>query len=140
MQVYGLNMSGSLVPITGLPSGSKSDYQWTANGELQYSADGGATWISTGYTIALTYFTNPNGLTQAQGTAFAESPSSGSAATATAPGGAVGSVRPGQLEQSNVEYLTETIDALELQRAMSGNLTVIRMASDLISSFISRLS
>ena len=140
MGVYGLNVSGNLVPITNLPSGSKSDYQWTASGELQYSADGGTTWTSTGYTIALTYFANPNGLTQTQGTAFAESPSSGSAATPTAPGGTVGAIRPGQLEQSNVEYLTETINALELQRAMSGNLTVIRMASDMISSFISRLS
>jgi flagellar hook protein FlgE len=140
MQVYGLNVSGNLVPISGLPSGSKSDYQWSASGELQYTADGGTTWTSTGYTIALTYFTNPNGLTQAQGTAFAQSPSSGAAAAATAPGSAVGSIRPGQLEQSNVEYLSETIDALELQRAMSGNLTVIRMASDMISSFISRLS
>lgn len=140
MQVYGINISGSLVPITNLPSGIKSDYQWSSSGELQYTADGGATWVSTGYTIALTYFTNPNGLTQAQGTAFSASPASGSAMTATGPGGPVGSIRPGQLEQSNVEYLSETIDALELQRAMSGNLTVIRLASDLISSFISRLS
>ncbi|MFH1683251.1 MAG: flagellar hook-basal body complex protein [Candidatus Margulisiibacteriota bacterium] len=140
MQVYGLDGSGSLIPITSLPSGTKSDYRWLADGTLQYSADGGTTYTSTGYRIALTYFPNPNGLAQAQGTSFAETPASGSAASAQAAGGAVGALYTSKLEQSNVFYLTETIDALELQRAMSGNLTVIRMASDMISSFINKLS
>ncbi len=140
MQVYGLNTSGNLVPITGLPSGNKSDYQWQTDGTLQYTTDGGLSYTSTGYRIALTYFPNPNGLAQAQGSSFAETPASGAPADSQAPGGAVGTINPGQLEQSNVSYLTETIDALELQRAMSGNLTVIRMASDMISQFINRLS
>jgi len=140
MQVYGLNASGTLVPITGLPSGTKSDYSWLADGTLEYSADGGATYNSTGYRIALTYFANPNGLIQTQGTAFAETVASGSPAIAQSPGGAVGSINPGQLEQSNVFYLSETIDAMGIQRAMNGNLTMIRMASDMISQFINRLS
>jgi flagellar hook protein FlgE len=140
MQVYGLNASNTLVPITNLPSGNKSDYQWQTDGSLEYSSDGGTTYTPTGYSIALTYFPNPNGLAQAQGTSFAETPASGSAADPQAPGPTVGTIRPGQLEQSNVFYLTETINALDLQRAMSGNLTVIRMASDMISQFINRLS
>jgi flagellar hook protein FlgE len=140
MQVYGLNASGSLVPISNLPSGNKNDFQWQADGSLEYSADGGTTYSATGYQIALTYFPNPNGLLQAQGTSFAESPASGSPNTPQIPGGAVGSLRTGQLEQSNVFYLGETIDALELQRAMNGNLTVLRMASDMISQFINKLS
>ncbi|MFA4906630.1 MAG: flagellar basal body rod C-terminal domain-containing protein, partial [Candidatus Margulisiibacteriota bacterium] len=74
-----------------------------------------------------------------QGTTFAESFSSGSAAAAQAPGGAVGTLKSGQIEQSNVVYLSETIQSLELQRALSGNLSVIKMASDLISSFIQKL-
>ena len=140
MMVYGLDNSGNMVPISNLPSGNKADYQWLADGTLQYSSDGGSTWTSTGYRIALTYFPNPGGLAQAQGTTFAETSASGSPADAQAPGGAVGAIRGGQLEQSNVFYLGETLDALEIQRAMSGNLTVIRMASDMISQFISRLS
>lgn len=134
MQVYGLDASGNLVPISNLPSGNKPDYSWQADGTLLYQGS------STGYRIALTYFPNPSGLAQAQGTTFAETPASGSPAAPQAPGGAVGTVLPGQLEQSNVFYLGETIDALEIQRAMSGNLTVVRMASDIISQFISRLS
>jgi len=139
MQVYGLDSAGSLVPISNLPSGNKSDYRWQSDGTLEYSPDGGTTYTSTGYRIALTYFANPGGLAQAQGTTFAETMASGSPATPQAPGGAAGTIKPGQIEQSNVFYLGETINALEIQRAMSGNLSVVRMASDLISSFIQKL-
>ena len=140
MPVYGLNSAGSLVPITGLPSGNKSDYRWQADGNLEYTPDGGTTYTSTGYRIALSYFPNPNGLAQAQGTTLQETPASGLPSNPSAPGGAVGAVLPGQLEQSNVSYLGETIDALEYQRALNGNLTILKMASDIISQFINRLS
>jgi flagellar hook protein FlgE len=139
MQVYGLDASGNVVPISNLPSGAATNYRWQADGTLQYSPDG-VNFTSTGYRIALTYFTNPGGLAQAQGTAFAETVASGAAATFQGPGDGVGSLKTGQLEQSNVFYLGETINAMELQRAMTGNLTILRMASDLISSFISKLS
>lgn len=129
MQVYGLNSSGALVPITGL-SGSSSDYSWNdSTGELS----------STGYRIALTTFTNPSGLLQTQGTTFAETLASGSASSPQAPGSAAGYIKSGYLEQSNVVYTTESIISLELQRAMSANLTVVTAASELISSFINKL-
>lgn len=139
MQVYGLDISGNVVPISKLPSAVATNFRWLADGSLEYTADG-TNYTSTGYRIALTYFSNPSGLVQAQGTAFSETAASGSPASIQAVGGAVGSLKTGQLEQSNVNYLSETIDALEFQRAMSGNLTVLRMASDIISQFISKLS
>ena len=139
LQVYGLDSSGNQTAITGLPSGNKANYQWQTDGTLQYSADNGTTYTGTGYRIALTYFANPSGLKQAQGSAFAETLASGSPAAAQAPGGAVGSLKTGQIEQSNVFYLTESINSLELQRAMSSNLSMLRIASDLISSFIQKL-
>jgi len=121
---------------TVIDSGTGNPYEI---GTLLYTADG-VNYTSAGYRIALTYFSNPNGLAQAQGTSFSQTPASGDPATPQLPGGAVGSIRPGQLEQSNVVYLIETIDALEMQRAMNGNLTMVRMASDMISQFINRLS
>jgi flagellar hook protein FlgE len=139
MQVYGLDSAGNVVPISGLPSGNKSDYRWQPDDTLEYSSDGGVTFTGTGYRIALTYFPNPSGLAQAQGTTFAETLASGAAYDAQGPGGAVGQIIPGQIEQSNVVYLTETIDSLAFQRALSGNLSMVRMASDLISSFIQKL-
>jgi flagellar hook protein FlgE len=139
LQVYGLNSSGTLVPITGL-AGNSSNYQWATDGTLQYSPDGGITpFTNTSYRIALTYFQNPGGLTQGPGTTFRQSIASGAAADPLAAGGIAGKVRGGQVEQSNVNYLTESIKSLELQRAMSSNLSVIKMASDIISSFISKL-
>lgn len=154
LQVYGFDNSGNLVPISGLQPGGKQNYTWydgtqtvsgatPAYGALLYTSDPSATpptYTSAGYQIALTYFANPSGLTQARGTSFAESISSGSPATPQAPGsGAVGGIKPGQIEQSNVYYLAETLSALELQRAMSGNLSMVKMASDIISSFIQKL-
>jgi flagellar hook protein FlgE len=68
-----------------------------------------------------------------------ETMSSGSPAAYLAPGGAAGNISPGQLEQSNVFYLGEAIDSMELQRAINGNLSIVRMASDLITQFINRL-
>lgn len=133
MQVYGLDSAGILVPITGLP-GSTTDYSWSTSGELIYQSS-----TLTGFRIALTTFPNPGGLMQAQGTTLAETLASGAANTPIASGSTAGTVQPGQLEQSNVFYLGESIDSLEMQRAVSANLSVVRMASDMISSFISKL-
>jgi flagellar hook protein FlgE len=139
-RVYGLDSAGNLTAIANLPSGDKSFYRWLEDGTLEYSSDGGTTYTGTGFRIALTYFANPGGLAQTQGTCFAATSASGSAADPSAPGGAVGTVKPGYVENSNVFYLGETIDAQEIQRAMSGNLTILTMASEMISTFISKLS
>jgi len=134
MQVYGLNDSGGLTAITGLTGADPGLYSWSNSGQLLYNT------FPAGYRIALTYFQNPGGLQQAQGTTFRETMASGSSATPEAPEqGSAGSIIPGQLEQSNVFYIGENIDSLEIQRAMSANLSVVRMASDIISSFISKL-
>lgn len=138
-QVYGLDSSGNVVPISNLISGNRTDYKWLADGTLQYSADGGATFVNTGYRIALTYFPNASGLAQAAGTSFKETISSGSPATPQIAGGAAGSLKTGQIEQSNVNYLEQSIISLELQQAMSANLSVVKLASDTISSVIQKL-
>jgi flagellar hook protein FlgE len=132
LQVYGLDSSGALVPITGL-AGTQTDYGWTSSGELYYQG------TNTGFRIALTTFPNAGGLQQAEGTTLRETMTSGSASSPVAPGGSAGLVTVGQVEASNVFYLGESIDATEVQRALSANLSVVKMASDMISSFISKL-
>lgn len=142
MQVYGLDAAGNLVPISNLPSGNKNNYKWLADGTLQFTADPSATppsYTNVGYRIALTYFANPSGLSQAQGTTFAQTLASGAAAAAQGPGGAVGTLKVGSIEQSNVFFLGESTQSLEIQRAISANLSVVKLASDLISSFIQKL-
>lgn len=131
-QVYGLDAANNLVAITGL-QGNSANYSWDANGALLFNGN------QTGYRIALTTFPNASGLTQADGTTFIQSLASGDATAAVASGGAAGTIQAGQLEQSNVFYLGETIDSLEIQQSISANLSVVKMASDIISSFIQKL-
>ncbi|OGC14046.1 hypothetical protein A3J90_07290 [candidate division WOR-1 bacterium RIFOXYC2_FULL_37_10] len=134
MQLYGLNASGSLTPITGLVGDWQLDYSWNeGTGDLLYK--GG----STGYKIALTYFANPSGLQQRSGTTFIESLASGSPATPITAGGIAGNIKAGQLEASNVFYTGESIKALEYQRAMSANLSIVKAASDMLSQVINKL-
>ncbi|MCX5726302.1 MAG: flagellar hook basal-body protein [Candidatus Saganbacteria bacterium] len=144
MQVYGINTStGSLEPVSGITSSlyDLTKLSWTSDGQLAEFTD--TTWATvnknTNYKIALTYFDNPSGLEQSSGTTFRESSASGEPAAAIASGGAAGTVTPRNNEQSNVFYLGETIDSMEVQRAMSANLTVVRLASDTITEFINKL-
>ena len=147
MVVYGLDASNNLVPIdlSSIEDGSKENYKWEANSSgaytLMYTKDPTATtpsYVSTGYKIALASFPNQSGLAQAEGTTFAETMASGTPATAIA--GTPATIQNKKLEQSNVFYLSETIDAVELERAMNGNLTILQMASQMITQFINKLS
>ena len=104
-------------------------------GEIEYLPE-----TSRSYQIALTTFNNPSGLTMLDGTTYGESAASGSPNSPIQPGGGSGIVIPRAIEASNVFYITETVDAMEIQRAMSGSLTVIKMISDTISQFINKVS
>ncbi len=84
---------------------------------------------------------NVEGMTQHDGTSFEESPASGSPSATGVPGtGTFGEVMAQSLEKSNVFFIGETIDSIEVQRAMSAVLTAIKTASDQISQVINRLS
>jgi len=132
MQVYGINSSGSQVAITGLTA-DPTTYTWGTDGQLLASG------VATGFRLGLSYFANPQGLQQAQGTTLRQTMASGSANAAIASGGIAGTITPQTLEQSNVFYLGESLDSIDIQRAMSANLSVAKMASDIIQSFITKL-
>jgi flagellar hook protein FlgE len=147
MQVYGFK-GGGLVPIKGLTAYTNDDtLSWTNDGRLVVfnvgtdgSVDYSSVAIDTGYSIALTNFDNPSGLTQSYGNTFTESAASGPAQAFRNADQGFGSVSPRSFEQSNVFYTSEIIDSMEAQRAMSGNLTMVRMISDEITNFINRIS
>jgi flagellar hook protein FlgE len=153
MQVYGLS-GGTLVPISGLSGYAQTKLSWTNDGQLvEYTDDPQANppgsldnpnpnLISryTGYSIALTSFVNPGGLAQVSGNTFSETPASGEPLAYKAANDAYGAVLPGVYEESNVFYTGEVIDSMEAQRAMNGNLTILRMISDEITNFINRIS
>jgi flagellar hook protein FlgE len=89
--------------------------------------------------VKLADFSNVEGLVQYDGTAFKESISSGVSYQGVSGDGSFGKVEPQQLEKSNVFFVGETIDSIEVQRAMSASLTAIKIASDQISQVINKL-
>ncbi len=132
--------SGSMEPIK---TDGQTDIGWAANGVLvsNYAKHKAGTGTGTPlYQIVLADFPNVEGLTQYDGTAFKESAASGTVGTLGTSGQtSFGTVEPQQLEKSNVFFIGETIDALEVQRAMSASLTAIKFANDQISQVINKL-
>ena len=147
MQVYGFS-GGILVPITGLSAYNTDRLSWTNDGQLaefNMKSDGVTVDYSsinryTGFNIALTTFPNTSGLEQGSGNTFIPTPASGEPLAYKSAGDTYGTVSPRNYEQSNVFYTGEIIDSMEAQRAMSGNLTMLRMISDEITNFINRIS
>jgi len=147
MQVYGLS-GDVLVPITGLTAYNTSRLSWTENGDLaEFNLNPDGTTVNyssvnvyTGYKIALTTFTNLSGLAQSSGNTFTQTAASGSPLSYKTSRDTYGDAIPRNYEQSNVFYTGEVIDSMEAQRAMSGNLTILRMISDEITNFINRIS
>ncbi|MDR1996922.1 MAG: flagellar hook basal-body protein [Candidatus Margulisbacteria bacterium] len=125
-----------------LGTGGSTDLGWGPNGILigNYTAykDGTAEAEQIGQ-IALADFTNVEGLTQYDGTALKESVVSGTRSTGLPGEESFGTVEPESLEKSNVFFVGETIDSIEVQRAMSATLTAIKIASDQISQVINKL-
>jgi len=147
MQVYGFKRNGGVtsgqleaIDLSGQNVTDPTKVTFDPNGVLIRSFDAGVSGGELGYQIALTSFVNPSGLEYRDGTNLAETIASGSPAAALTPGNAtVGNVIRVSKEQSNVVYTSEIVDSLEMQRAISGSLTVVRMINDTISQFIQRL-
>lgn len=138
---YEVGGGGALSPI--LTQGH-TDIGWHDGGILvgNYQAAKDGTGIAIPLAqAALTDFVNVEGLIQHDGTSFEESISSGDPLSFGVSGeGTSGEVLAQQLEKSNVFFIGETIDSIEVQRAMSAVLTAIKTASDQISQVINRLS
>jgi len=149
-QLFGYKVTGgvadtsALVPIdvTGM-----SNLGWRANGVLvQNFTDPTSAAPAIGpetpvYQVAMSDFRNPEGLLQFDGTSFEATLSSGQPTfTGVASTGDLGTIQPQKVEKSNVFFIGETIDAIEIQRAISASLSSIKMASDIISQVINRLS
>ncbi|GBR76583.1 flagellar basal body rod protein FlgG [Candidatus Termititenax persephonae] len=135
----GRTLMGESGPIS---TGGATDLGWGPDGVLlsNYTAyaDGTEEAQQIGQ-IAIADFTNVEGMTQYDGTALKESLVSGARSTGASGTGSLGTIEPQALEKSNVFYTGETIDAIEVQRAMSAVLSAIKIASDQISQVINKL-
>jgi flagellar basal-body rod protein FlgG len=83
--------------------------------------------------IELTKFSNPSGLQPAGNTLFRSGEAAGERLDGQ-PGGELGVIRQGHLEQSNVDPLRELADLIQAQRAFEINSRVMQAADEILQS------
>ena len=84
--------------------------------------------------LTLVRFVNPAGLSAEGRNLFAETASSGAPVIATPGQNGVGLTRPGFLERSNVDVVTELINLILAQRAYEFNTRAVRTADNMLAS------
>ncbi|MFM9956707.1 MAG: flagellar basal-body rod protein FlgG [Phycisphaerales bacterium] len=99
------------------------------DGVVNYTTAGSPTPQTAGR-ISLSGFVNPAGLRQVGENLFAETEASGPPVDGNPGEGALGLVRSGVLESSNVDPTGELVELIRTQRAFEMNSNVIRAADD----------
>jgi flagellar basal-body rod protein FlgG len=94
----------------------------------------GSTASTTIGTISLTRFINEAGLTPIGDNSFQDSPASGNPQDGVASTDGYGDLQQGNLEQSNVEVVTEISNLIAAQRAYEMNSKVISAADQMMQS------
>jgi flagellar hook protein FlgE len=92
------------------------------------------------YQVALTDFPNKSALIQHDGTTYKATPAAGIPFEPSPPlVNGMGQAMSHAVEKSNVFFIGETVDAMEIQRAMSASLTAVKIASQQIENIIQQL-
>ena len=84
------------------------------------------------YQVPLATFSNPDGLAEVSGNAFAQTMRSGSAVIRSAGDGGAGKIQGTALEGSTVDLATEFTNLITTQRAYTASTRVITTASDML--------
>jgi len=87
-------------------------------------------------TLRVSMFSNEGGLLKAGDTMFIESPNSDDAIATTASSAGAGSVRAGQLENSNVDIAREFVNLIEAQRGFQANSRVITTTDEILAELM----
>jgi len=147
-----INLSfGTLNKSTGLTQfdNSSSMSSSTVNGALfgslsgiSVATDGTVTaQFSNGlsqkvYKIPLATFSNPDGLSQLSGNAYAQSTASGSPTISEADAGSAGKIQSKNLEESTVDLATEFTSLITTQRAYSAASKIVTTASTMLDELL----
>lgn len=86
--------------------------------------------------LAITDFTNPDGLENVSDTRWAETFDSGQALRGAAGTGSLGTVQSGALEAANVDLATELVDMITAQRTYQANAQMISTADNITQTII----
>lgn len=87
-------------------------------------------------TLRISMFSNEGGLVRSGDTMFVESPNSDDAIATTANAAGAGSVRSGQLENSNVDIAREFVNLIEAQRGFQANSRVITTTDQILAELM----
>ena len=87
-------------------------------------------------TLRVSMFSNEGGLVRVGDTMFVESPNSDDAIATTANSAGAGSVRSGQLENSNVDIAREFVNLIEAQRGFQANSRVITTTDEILAELM----
>ncbi len=87
-------------------------------------------------TLRISMFSNEGGLVRVGDTMFVESPNSDDAIATTANAAGAGTVRAGQLENSNVDITREFVNLIEAQRGFQANSRVITTTDEILAELM----
>lgn len=87
-------------------------------------------------TLRISLFPNDAGLLRAGDTMFVQSPNSNNPIATTAGSGGAGTIRPGSLENSNVDIAQEFVNLIEAQRGFQANARVITTVDEILAELM----
>jgi flagellar hook protein FlgE len=118
----------------GLPAGTLTDVAIDKDGVIFANfSNGGQTPLGK---IAMTRFTNPQGLTKLGDGVWSESSASGTPIVGNADEGNFGSVQSGALEQSNVDISKELVNLIMAQQHYQANSQTIQTENSIIQTIM----
>jgi len=138
-QFDGIAMLGAATTIAavdqdGYGAGSLLNVGFNSNGQLVGFYTNGQNEVLD--TLRISMFSNEAGLVRTGDTMFVESPNSDDAIATTANSAGAGSVRAGQLENSNVDIAREFVNLIEAQRGFQANSRVITTTDEILAELM----
>jgi flagellar hook protein FlgE len=118
----------------GYPAGTLIDYAIGEDGIITGTFSNAQTQVFG--QVALATFANPEGLIGQSDNLFVPGANSGEAVVTTAQTLGAGLIRPGSLEQSNVELAREFIGLISASTGFAASSRVIRTADDLLQELL----
>lgn len=131
---FGSDFTVASLTQDGYPTGRLSSIDIEADGTLFGRFTNGQSQILG--QVALTNFSNVQGLRQLGDTSWAESFESGSALTGAAGTGTLGLIQSGALEESNVDLSEQLVKLITAQRNFQANAQVISTADQVTQTII----
>lgn len=129
---FGADFSVSKNKGDGYTSGQKTGQQIDEDGSVYATFSNGERMLQG--QLILATFTNPNGLSSQDGTAWAQTASSGAPQTGVPGTGLAGAVKSGALESSNVDLTSELVGLMTAQRNYQANTKVISTNDNMMSA------